>query len=39
MNKTTLVKSIVMDIASEIVEPEEPRMMPELRRMAAAFAA
>ncbi|WP_368517315.1 hypothetical protein [Rhizobium sp.] len=39
LNKTTLVKSIVMDIASEIVEPEEPRMMPELRRMAAALAA
>ncbi|APO72663.1 hypothetical protein IE4872_PD02151 (plasmid) [Rhizobium gallicum] len=39
LNKTTLVKSIVMDIGSEIVEPEEPRMMPELRRMAAALAA
>ncbi|RWX27252.1 hypothetical protein EHH54_33890 [Rhizobium leguminosarum] len=39
LNKTTLVKSIVMDIGSEIVEPEEPQMMPELRRMAAALAA
>lgn len=39
LNKTTLVKAIVMDIASEIVEPDEPHMMPELRRMAAALAA
>lgn len=39
LNKTTLIKSIVMDIASEIVEPEEPQMMPELRRVAAALAA
>ncbi len=39
LNKTTLVKSIVMDIGFEIVEPEEPQMMPELRRMAAALAA
>ncbi|MBY3528897.1 hypothetical protein HFN72_23510 [Rhizobium laguerreae] len=39
LNKTTLVKSIVMDISSEIVQPEKPQMMPELRRMAAAWAA
>lgn len=39
LNKTTLIKSIVMDITSEIIEPEEPAMMPELRRMAAALAA
>lgn len=39
LSKTTLVKSIVMDITSEIVEPEEPQMMPELRRLAATLTA
>src|SRR5690606_19529200 len=39
LNKTTLVKSIVMDISSEVVEPEQPKLLPELRRMAAALAA
>ncbi|NTG00784.1 hypothetical protein G6L33_11100 [Agrobacterium rhizogenes] len=39
LNKTTLVKSILMDISSEIVQPEEPQMIPELRRMAVAWAA
>jgi len=39
LNKPTLVKSMVMDIGSQIVEPEEPPMMAQLRRMAAALAA
>ncbi|HBF31538.1 hypothetical protein [Rhizobium sp.] len=39
LNKTALVKSIVMDIRSEIIEPDEPQIMPELRRMVAAIAA
>jgi len=39
LNRTTLIKSIVADITSEIVEPDEPAMLPELRRMAAAVAA
>ncbi len=39
LNRTTLIKSIVADITCEIVEPDEPAMLPELRRMAAAVAA
>lgn len=39
LNKTTLVKSIVMFIGSEVVEPDEPLIIPELRRMAAVRAA
>ncbi|MFC5760410.1 hypothetical protein [Rhizobium sp. GCM10022189] len=39
LKKTTLIKSILMDIGREIVEPDNPPMMPELRRMVAAVAA
>jgi hypothetical protein len=40
LSKTTLVKSLAMDIGSENVEPQDdPQMMPELRRMIPVLAA